>query len=110
MGRDTYDRFERRDRGLFGDNEIAPARPSTPRVTGASDLIDLDLYQHAKTASAVLVSLGTKGIKSQWLPLSQCQIEETGRMDRVWDYDRSRASQLVKVTLPIWLATSKGLI
>lgn len=88
MTRDTFDKFhERDDRGRFGDNEFAQSRTNKPRVTGASDLKDLELYQHAKTDKAVLISNGRAGTKPQWLPLSKVEIEDTGRRERVWNDD-----------------------
>ena len=109
--KDSFEKFQAPDRGRFGDNELAPERTARgPRVTGASDLKDLELKQHAKTGNAVLVSDGQNGHKPQWLPLSQVEIEETGRTERVWNDDRRSYAPAVKVTLPEWLALAKGLI
>jgi hypothetical protein len=109
--KDSFEKFQTPDRGRFGDNESAPERtPRGPRVTGASDLKDIELKQHAKTASAILVSDGQNGHKPVWLPLSQIEIEDTGRTERVWNDDRRHYAPVVKVTLPEWLALAKGLI
>ncbi len=108
--KDSFEKFQAPDRGRFGDNEAAPERARGPSVTGASDLKDLELKQHARTASAVLVSDGQNAHKPQWLPLSQVEIEETGRFERVWNDDYRERAPVVIVTLPEWLARSKGLI
>jgi hypothetical protein len=109
--KDSFEKFQAPDRGRFGDNEMAPERAARgPRVAGASDLKDLELKQHARTASAVLVSDGQNAHKPQWLPLSQIEIEETGRFERVWNDDYRERAPVVIVTLPEWLARSKGLI
>lgn len=111
--KDAFDKFAPPDRGRFGDNEAAPERTARgPRVTGASDLKDLELMKHATSATglAVLVSDGRAGHKPQWLPLSKVEIEETGRTERVWNDDRRSYAPVVKVTLPEWLAREKGLI
>jgi hypothetical protein len=106
---DTFDRFQPPERGRFGDNEMAQPR-SGPRVTGASDLKDLELHQHAKTAKAVLVSDGKHGSKPQWLPLSEVEIVDTGRSGKIWNDDRRSWAPIVIVTLPEWLAREKRLI
>jgi hypothetical protein len=108
--KDAFDKFAPPERGRFGDNEMAPERSTRPRVTGASDLKDLTLKQHAKTAAGVLVSDGSANKKPQWLPLSQVEIEDTGRIERVWNDDRRNHAPIVIVTLPEWLAREKGLI
>jgi hypothetical protein len=109
--KDAFDKFQSPDRGRFGDNELAPERTTRgPRVTGASDLKDLELKQHAKTANGILVSDGQNGHKPQWLPLSRVEVEETGRTERVWNDDRRHSASVVIVTLPEWLAREKGLI
>lgn len=110
MTGDAFDKFQPPDRGRFGDNEAAPRTARGPRVTGASDLKDLELLRHAKTDSAVLVSDGRTDHKPQWLPLSQVEVEETGRTEHVWNDDRRSYAPVVKVTLPEWLARDKGLI
>jgi hypothetical protein len=111
MTRDTFDRFTPPDRGRFGDNEAAPESTShRPRVTGASDLKDLELKEHTRTAAAILVSDGRHGHKPQWLPLSKVEITETGRYEKIWNDDYRKTAQVVLVTLPEWLAREKGLI
>lgn len=105
MTRDTFDHFTPPERGRFGDNEHKPARA---RVTGASDLVDLDLihFRDAERPKAVLVSLGDR-TAAVWLPKSQIEIVTTGPVDYK---RRGFVSQPVKVTLPEWLAKDKGLI
>jgi hypothetical protein len=109
MTRDTFDMFEKPERGRFGDNEQHPDHAMrAPRVTGASDLIDLDMIHHtdAKSQKAVKVSLGDIR-KAVWLPRSLIAIEATGQVQRIY---MGRYDQRVRVTLPQWLAEERGLI
>ena len=98
--RDAFDQFEQRDRGLFGDNEMAEQhRPGRgPRVTGASDLHDLTLILKAQTAQAIGVLDPAKPSLNNgqpiWLPKSQVEFEH-GK------------GGTVVVTLPEWLAREK---
>ncbi len=100
MIRDTFDMFQEPDRGRFGDNELH--RPGNgPRVTGASDLVDIDdLFLRndnpAKLAIAVSKRADTPFKDWQWLPRSLVEYEKVGR--------------LVRVTLPERLAREKGLV
>lgn len=111
MTGDTFDKFQPPDRGRFGDNEMAPEpRASGPRVTGASDLKDIELKQHHKTGDAVLVSNGRHDHKPVWLPLSHVEIEPLDRYERVWNDSYRNHAQVIVVTLPEWLAREKGLI
>lgn len=108
--RDAFDRFQPSDRGMFGDNEMAPAKPSASRVTGASDLRDLRLARHHQTDAAVLVSSGGNLTRPVWLPKSKVEIEETGEFMHVWNDEYRKSAAVVVVTLPEWLAKQKGLI
>jgi hypothetical protein len=108
--KDSFDKFVLPERGRFGDNEMAPEPRARQRVNGASDLKDLELKQHARTKAGVLVSDGSANKKPQWLPLSQVEIEDTGRFECVWNDDRRNHAPVVIVTLPEWLAREKGLI
>ena len=108
--KDAFDKFAPPERGRFGDNEMAPLPARGPRVTGASDLKDIELFQHAKTRFGVLVSRGRHGKAPVWLPLSHVEIEETGRSERVWNDDRRHYAPIVIVTLPERLAREKGLL
>ena len=87
--RDTYKQFEQHDRGLFGDNEMAPQhRPGRgPRVTGASDLIDLDMILHNDNPQKLAIAVSYRGdtpfAEWKWLPRSQIEYEKNGRQVRV---------------------------
>jgi hypothetical protein len=102
MTRDSFDRFATPDRGLFGNNEMAEQkRPgSAPRVTGASDLIDLDMILHndnpQKKAIAVSYRANTPFADWKWLPRSLIEYEKNGRQ--------------VRVTMPEHVALQNGLI
>jgi hypothetical protein len=96
MTRDAFDMFQEPERGRFGDNERAERKG--PRVTGASDLVDLTLNFAAQTPLAIAVcDPAGNPRKHIWLPKSQIEFEMKGK-------------GVVVVTLPKWLAKSKGLI
>jgi hypothetical protein len=66
-----------------------------------SDLVDLLLFEHHRTAAAVFVSDDGDQKNAVWLPLSQVEIEpKPGKP----------GGRAVIVTLPQWLATDKGLV
>lgn len=93
--RDTYDRFQPRERGMFGENEYR-----REEVT-KSNLCDLDLILHndnpAKKAIAVSLDIRTPFPKWSWLPRSLIEYERTG-------------ANTVRVTLPEGTAKEKRLI
>lgn len=66
-----------------------------------SDLVDLLLFEHHRTAAAVLVSDDGEERSAVWLPLSQVEIEAK---------PAKAGGREVMVTLPEWLASNKGLI
>jgi hypothetical protein len=66
-------------------------------MSGKSDLVDLTMQLHQETARAVLVSDDGDRDNAVWVPLSHCEIER-------------KASGIVIVTMPEWLALDKGLI
>jgi hypothetical protein len=95
------------DRGRFGDNELAPTRPARggQRVTGASDLVDLDLILHNDNPSKKAIAVSERGDTAfenwKWLPRSQIEYELRGT--------GTNGSRLVRVTMPEHLAINKGL-
>ena len=108
MTRDTSDRFQPRDRGLFGDNEHAPIRGND---SVRSNLHDLDLVLHYETDKAVLVSADGSEARAAWLPKSRIELYR-GRLNAE---GIKRSGQLVRlpvvtVTVPEGLAKEKGLI
>lgn len=114
MTRDTFEMFDKPERGRFGDNEQSRARP---RVTGASDLHDLTLVFHYETQSgspntgALLASIDGDESKAVWLPKSLIEFKPTG--DYVTGHRKNgQAVRLVAVTvtLPEWLAVKNGLL
>lgn len=110
MSRDTFDMFQDRERGRFGDNEAAVPRQ---RVTGASDLVDLTLCLHAeskrglKDQGAIRVSSDGDDAKAVWLPKYECEFSLTGRRQRS---KQGPYVEIVTVTCPQWRAKEKGLI
>jgi len=95
--KDAFEKFQQPERGRFGDNESAPSR-SHPRVTGASDLVDLTLQLRQEKPLAIAVTDPAKlSLGWVWLPKSQIEYQK-------------RQGAIVVVTLPEWLAKSKGLI
>lgn len=114
MTRDTFDMFQDKDRGRFGDEEQSRSRP---RVTGASDLHDLTLVFHHETSpgkpdsGALLASIDGDENKAVWLPKSQIEFKATGN----YVTGRRKNGQAVRlvtvtVTLPEWLAVKNGLL
>lgn len=101
MSRDTFDMFQNRDRGRFGDNEST----HTDRVV-KSDLVDLDLILHndnpSKKAIAVSLAGDTPFAKWAWLARSLIEYECTGI--------GHGGVKLCRVTLPERIAREKGLI
>lgn len=62
-----------------------------------SDLVDLTLQLHADTPRAILVSDDGDSANAVWLPKSQIEFE-------------TKASGIVEVTCPEWLAIERGLV
>jgi hypothetical protein len=92
--RDTFDRMQPNDRGLFGDKEHAPSRG---RVTGSSDLHDFTLVLVTQTQRAIGVKQDPKGPVTIWLPKSMIEYVE-------------KPGGLVEVTMAERLAVEKGLM
>ena len=67
-------------------------------MSDRSDLIDLTLRLHHRTERAILVSDDDDRENAVWVPLSQVEVEETGK------------TGIVVVTMPEWLAEDKGLL
>lgn len=115
--RDTFDMFAPRDRGRFGDNEMAEERAPSSSVTGSSDIRDFDMVLHAEThpgdgeKGAYLVSVTGEEDRATWIPKSLAELERKGhQVDGI-----TRRAQLVKldavrISIPQWVAKEKGLI
>jgi len=97
MTRDTFDMFQKPERGRFGDNE--QHRPGRgPRVTGASDLVDLKLQiVQDRPLSLILRDPAKPHLRGAPLPKSQIEYREI-------------SAGVVEVTMPRWLALEKALI
>lgn len=107
--RDAFDRFEPPQRGRFGDNEYAPAPRG--RVTGASDLCDLNVALHHETKMAVLVSKDGDETKSSWVPKSRIEMEHLASQLQGRRKDgRPARWPMIAITLPEGLANEKGLL
>lgn len=65
-------------------------------VEGA--IIDMQVYEHARTEKAILVSDSGDKKDAIWLPLSQVTVHNTA------------VSFIRDIVLPEWLAKEKGLI
>ncbi len=92
---DAFDRFQPRDRGRFGDNELADSIRGNDSVR--SNLVDVNLLLRAQTPKAICVAKTPDGTET-WLPKSQVEFVQHGGRDEI------------EVTLPKWLAKDKGLI
>jgi hypothetical protein len=98
MTRDSFDMFQKPERGRFGDNELQHRPGRGPQVTGASNLIDLKLQLQQDRPLSIAVSDPIKpGSKWVFLPKSLIEYVEEG-------------TGVVVVTLPRSLAHEKGLI
>lgn len=76
-----------------------------------SDLIDLPLALHHKTAKAALVSETGDAKKGKWLPLSKIEIHDEGKTVKGEEANGQIMDvPLVTVTMPEWLAIDKGLV
>lgn len=95
MTRDTFDHFQPRDRGLFGENE---QRRDDDKVT-KSNLVDLTLLLQIERPLSIAVRDPVKGASAPFIWLPKSQIE----------YEKKSASTVV-VWLPQWLAKEKGLV
>ena len=99
MTRDTYNMFKSPERGRFGEDEQQHRPGRGPKVTGASDLIDLTLTIRAHRTKAIAVTDDAKvGAPWVWLPLSQIEIATEG------------VGGVAQITIPEWLAKDNGLI
>lgn len=61
-----------------------------------SDVIDMEVWVHARTDRAILVSETGDRDAAEWLPLAQIEIQST-------------EGAVATVTLPEWLAIDRGL-
>jgi hypothetical protein len=76
-----------------------------------SDVIDLTLAIHHRTNQAVLVSETGDAKKAKWLPLSQVEIDVDGKTLTGEDsHGQIITLPVGVVTMPEWLAVSKGLV
>lgn len=66
------------------------------RTNGRSELIDLEVFIHHETEKAILVSTAG-GDEEVWLPKSQVEINDRGRLT-------------AEITLPESLPIEKGLV
>jgi hypothetical protein len=97
MTRDAYDMFQNPERGRFGENELQHRPGAGPKVTGASNLIDLTLQLQQDRPLSIMVTDPAKP-KSKWIPLPKSLIEYVDK------------GSVVEVTMPRSLAHEKGLI
>jgi hypothetical protein len=95
----TIDMFEA-DRGRFGENEIQHRPGRGPRVTGASNLVDVRVYlMHDKPEKKAIAVRDPTKPHGEWIWLPRSQIEYV-----------KREPGIVVVTLPDWLAEKNGLV
>lgn len=99
MIRDSFDMFAKPERGRFGDNETQHRPGRGPKVTGASDLIDLTLVVRDERPRSIAVTDDSKpGSKWIWLPRIAIEIVAEG------------VGGVCQITMPEWLAREKGFI
>jgi hypothetical protein len=100
--RDTFDMFDegRRDRGRFGDNELRPVNQvegATGNRRGGNVELMLTLHHTRPLALGVKDPARGTGAPLVWLPTSQIRYE-------------IKSATSVLATIPLWLASAKGLI
>jgi hypothetical protein len=110
MNRDTFDMFNPRDRGRFGENECG-----NDRVTGndsvRSDLVDIPMALHHETERAILVSDNGEETRAVWIPKSRCEFEKHSSFIRGHRKNgQSTGFPSVTVSMRQGLAKEKGLI
>lgn len=100
MTRDTFDLFQDKPSGRFGENE---SRDDDRMVK--SNLCDLDLILHNNNPSKQAIAVSLRGdtpfAQWVWLPRSMIEFECTGSVRNV---------VTVRVTMPESLANQKSLI
>jgi hypothetical protein len=95
--RDTFDMFQDKPRGRFGDGETSD-RPIRCNADARSNLTDLTLVLMDERPLSIAVADPAKpGTTWAWLAKSQIEYRPLGK-------------GAVEVTLPTWLAKEKGLI
>lgn len=95
--RDTFDRFQPRDRGRFGDNETAVARKAAP----AAVTVKVIFVTTARSGNAIGVAPLSGYIGPLiYLPTSQIKYEPK----------EPQNGERIAVEMPEWLAKEKGLI
>lgn len=98
---DSYDMFQARERGRFGDNESSDAIRGNDSVR--SNLVDLKLIYvcHSRSGKAIGVIRERNVVAAPiYLPISQIEFEPRSPMN----------GQVIQVAMPEWLAKDKGLI
>ena len=66
-------------------------------VNHKSDLVDVNVFVHAETQLAYLVSLDGDKSSAQWVPKSQCEIERHPQGHAI-------------LTAPEWFAIDRGFV
>lgn len=94
--RDTFDQFQPRERGRFGDNEVErlPNR-------GGKKLHDLACDVIERRERAVKVRLHANG-RTEWFPLAHCEVSRSER--------QPGARNGHTITVPEWLLNQKGIL
>lgn len=103
MTRDTYDLFQTKDRGRFGDDVAG--------VDGESDSFTALMFFHHDTSAANLVSEAGEERHAVWLPKSKATVRRTGKSGQGHKANgQSVMLPMVNVSMPEWLAREKGLL
>lgn len=103
MTRDTYDLFQTKDRGRFGDD--------VEGGDGVSDSFTALMFFHHDTTSANLVSETGEERHAVWVPKSKASVTRTGKSGQGHKANgQALILPMVKVSMPEWLAREKGLV
>lgn len=100
--RDTYDLFQKPDRGRFGE-ELG--------VDGESESFTAMMFFHHDTTHANLVSETGEERHAVWIPKSKAVLRRTGKSGQGYKANGQAVTlPMVSVSMPEWLAREKGLV
>lgn len=94
--RDTFERFQPRERGRFGDNEQSSEVDRLP-AKGGRKLHDLACDVLGQTERAVKVRLSSNR-RIEWFPLAQVEVS------------RNEDGKGHTIAVPEWILTQKGIV
>lgn len=94
--RDTFDQFQPRDRGRFGDNESRETEVERLPAKGGKKLHDLECTVVRRSERAAQLRIAHNG-REEWFPLSQIELTPLG-------------GGKYTAAVPEWILKEKGLV